>query len=442
MRILLISVILLSGLIIHSSAQTSDKYGSDRDLCLRNYSLYKGYFKNGGFKDAKIFWQEMVRICPGYSTGVWSDGEKIFKEALDNTDDPVRRVELIDSLIWTYDQRIKYFGEDLRYPKGYILGKKGIALLDYEVQPLSGGYQTLKESVELQGNDSYAAVILSLMKATKSMFSSGQIDAREVINNYSICNGIAEANLVKSPGDNNFKVAREGIEHYLISSGAADCSTLVDVFSVQFVNNKKNSEWLKKVSGLLKASGCSETEFYRMTIEAVFVIEPSAESAHEIANMYFTNGNYEKAVEYLAKGVEIGSNTEEKADMFYELAYIHYVRMKDYQHARMYARKASELRPNWGDPYILIGKMYIDDRKSVSGDNFEQSAVFWAAVDQFIKAKQMDPEQSQKANELIYQYSQYFPINEDVFMYTLKDGQEYKVGGWINEETTVRSRKN
>jgi tetratricopeptide (TPR) repeat protein len=158
--------------------------------------------------------------------------------------------------------------------------------------------------------------------------------------------------------------------------------------------------------------------------------------------MYFTNGNFEKAVEYLEKGVGIGSNNEEKADMYYELAYINYVTLKDYQTARLYARKASELRPNWGDPYILVGKMYIDDRKSVSGDSFEQAAVFWAAVDQFIKAKQLDPEQSQKANDLIYQYSQYFPINEDVFMYTLKDGEDYKVGGWINETTTVRSRKN
>ena len=68
--------------------------------------------------------------------------------------------------------------------------------------------------------------------------------------------------------------------------------------------------------------------------------------------------------------------------------------------------------------------------------------IFWAAVDQFIKAKQLDPEQSQKANDLINQYSEYFPINEDVFMYTLKDGEDYKVGGWINETTKVRSRKN
>ena len=56
-------------------------------------------------------------------------------------------------------------------------------------------------------------------------------------------------------------------------------------------------------------------------------------------------------------------------------------------------------------------------------------------------AKKVDPEQAGKANELIKHYSQLFPINEDVFMWTLKDGNTYKVGGWINENTTVRSSK-
>jgi hypothetical protein len=63
-------------------------------------------------------------------------------------------------------------------------------------------------------------------------------------------------------------------------------------------------------------------------------------------------------------------------------------------------------------------------------------------VDKFIQAKMVDPEQSKKANDLINQYSQYFPINEDVFMWTLEDGKKYTVGGWINEQTIVRSRKN
>ncbi len=421
--------------------QNTEKYGSDKDLCLRNYSLYRGYLKNNDYADAKLFWQKLIGICPEYSTGIWSDGEKIYTAEIDKEKDPIRRVVLIDSLIWIYDQRIEYFGNHPRFSKGYLLGKKGISLINYEVQPTSRGYEALKESVELEEYQSNPAVLLTFMKVTKSQFQGGLIEAREVINNYSSCMNIIDKNLEKTPDDANFQIAKNGTEQYLISSKAADCSTLVDIFSQQFPEKEKDSEWLTKVTDLLKSTGCSDNELYNKSTEALFVLEPSAESAHKIANLYFTKDDFEKAIFYLTKGVGLGDQSEETASMYYELAYLNFMQQKNYQKARDYAQKAIEIRPNWGDPYILIGKMYVDDRKSVSANPFEQEAVFWAAVDKFITAKKVDPEQSKKANDLITQYSQYFPINEDVFMWTLKDGMMYNVGGWINEQTTVRSRK-
>ena len=441
MKSLSIVLVIAFTAILSSTAQPSGKYGSDENLCLRNYSLYKGYLKNGDIDDAARFWQKMIEICPEYSTGIWADGEKIYKSKISETGDPARKVELVDSLIWIFDQRIELFGDNPRIPEGYILGKKGLAMLKYGIHPVKEGYSTLKRSVALQQENSNAAVILTMMKASKNLYSSGQLDAAEVIDNYSSCMKIADINLHKNPGDENFSKAKTGIEQYLISSKAADCSTLDKIFSAQFQDNIDNTEWLTKTLKLLKSTGCSDSDLYTASAEALFVLVPSAVSAHKLANIHFTNGNYEKAVEYLNEGVDIGEGTEEKASMYYELAYIHYVHLKDYQKARNFARQAIDLRPNWGDTYILIGKLYIDDRESVSQKVFEQEAVFWAAVDKFIEAKKVDPEQSKRANELIHQYSQYFPIHDDVFMWTFQEGQKYKVGGWINEQTTVRSRK-
>jgi hypothetical protein len=89
----------------------------------------------------------------------------------------------------------------------------------------------------------------------------------------------------------------------------------------------------------------------------------------------------------------------------------------------------------------LIGQLYIAAREDVFDNDFDQTTVFWAAIDKFAQAKNVDPEVADKANDLIRQYSKYFPNNELVFFHTLKEGDSYKVGGWINETTTVRSRK-
>ena len=107
--------------------------------------------------------------------------------------------------------------------------------------------------------------------------------------------------------------------------------------------------------------------------------------------------------------------------------------------AKKYALEAINYRPNWGDPYILIGDTYVTG-KNCFNDDFEKTTIYWAAVDKFIKAKSVDTTVAEKANGRIQTYSLYFPDVETTFFYSLKEGDPYTVGCWINEKTTVRSR--
>ena len=65
--------------------------------------------------------------------------------------------------------------------------------------------------------------------------------------------------------------------------------------------------------------------------------------------------------------------------------------MNQPQLARTYALEALQLRPDWGDPLILIGDIYAAENDAFD-DDFERSTVYWAAVDKFIQAKSIDPE--------------------------------------------------
>ena len=65
--------------------------------------------------------------------------------------------------------------------------------------------------------------------------------------------------------------------------------------------------------------------------------------------------------------------------------------------------------------------------------------VYWAAVDKFKKAKQVDPSVEAAANEYINTYSKYFPTKEERFDLPGEfSGSTYYVGGWIGETTSVR----
>jgi hypothetical protein len=57
-----------------------------------------------------------------------------------------------------------------------------------------------------------------------------------------------------------------------------------------------------------------------------------------------------------------------------------------------------------------------------------------------MKAKSVDPECGIEADKQIALYSQYIPDKETGFFHGIEEGAIYKVGSWINEETTVRYR--
>jgi tetratricopeptide (TPR) repeat protein len=422
-------------------AQNSDKMGSDPNACAKYISLYQEFYKQGNFKDAMPWWSLAVQTCPKYSKNLYLHGVKMFEDKIEKETDAKKQSVLIDSLLWVYDTRITYFGDDARSGRGYILGAKGIAMQKYRKEEYQKSYNVLGESIKLMGTSSEARVVLTYMQASQQLFKDGVIDAEKVMSDYETCMDIVDAFLKLNPDDEGFKLTKDQVEVYFTNSGAATCDALVKLFTAKFAALKDDIDWLKKVTKQLKKAGCTDTDIFSEAAEAQFKLEPTAEAAHNIAMMYWRREESDKAAEYLQKGIDIGQQSEELADMYYELATLNYSKYKTYQKARSLALKAIDARPNWGKPYLLIGQIYIAARQEVFSVPWDQSTVFWVAVDKFIKAKAVDPEIADEANGLINTYSDYFPNNEDVFFRTMRDGDTYTVGGWINETTKVRSKK-
>jgi beta-galactosidase GanA len=63
-------------------------------------------------------------------------------------------------------------------------------------------------------------------------------------------------------------------------------------------------------------------------------------------------------------------------------------------------------------------------------------------VDYLTRAKNTDPSLKDQVDERIAIYSRLFPTKEEAFFRSIVDeGASYHVGGWVNENTTVRFRK-
>jgi tetratricopeptide (TPR) repeat protein len=113
----------------------------------------------------------------------------------------------------------------------------------------------------------------------------------------------------------------------------------------------------------------------------------------------------------------------------------------DYSSARSYANNAADMRPGWGDPFILIGRLYASSgSKCGSGTGWDSQVVVWAAIDMWSKAKNIDPSVTDEAQNLINKYYQYMPSKSDVFLRPeISVGSSFSIGCWIGVTTTVRT---
>ncbi len=422
-----------------ANIQDNPKYGTDsasRMNCANNLSTMSEFMKIDLLDHAFPSWQIVFNECPASSKNIYLYGIKIYRTRVARQQDPVQKATALDTLMLIYDRRIEYFGQE-----GLVLGRKGLDLLRYDNSQVQRAYEYLKESADLRKGKTEDAVMMALIQTSNVLFKNDEMDGRELIDNYLFSTEILNARIKAGKNLSRAETALKNIEIIFANSGAADCETLVEIFTPKFEQTPEDPELLKKITSLLADQDCEENELFARSSENLYKIEPSSMAAYNLAKLFFKQEDYDKSIAYYKEAISGDADAEQKAKYHYELGLILFSKYDDLTNARSNARKAIESKPGWGDPYILIGNLYASSSDNCGENDFEKITVFWAAVDKFRQAKSADVEVSAEANELITKYSAYFPNVEDAFFYGFENGQSYTVGCWINEKTTVRTRQ-
>lgn len=435
--VLIFSVLCLNPLL----AQENDdlpKYGNDSINCIRNSSLYSEFVKQKNYEDAVAPWRVVFKECPKSSKNIYLNGVKIYKYFIKKEKkNKELKIQYLDTLMMIYDQRIKYFGQE-----GKVIGRKGHDLISYNRAALEEAYGYLAKSVELKNNKCEAVVVNSYFQTIVTMFKKKKAERGQVVEDYTIAMDIVENQLKteKKPKKiENLHKVKNNIEKLFSECGAADKDALIQLFAPKFEANPNDTLLLKKMLKLLdKTEGGGDTELFAKASEKLYQLEPSAIAAYMLAKLFLKKEDYTKSTDYYLKAIEFEEDDKNKSKYYYELGVITFSKLNNSSLARTYAYKSIQFDKTFGKPYILIGNAYASSTKKCGENEFERKAVYWAAVDKFIKAKTVDPSIAEEANKQINTYTQHFPNNENAFMYGFTEGQEYTVGCWINEKTKVR----
>ncbi|MFO7827369.1 MAG: tetratricopeptide repeat protein [Bacteroidales bacterium] len=419
--------------------EDGSKYGHGEDSirCIMNLSLYREYVKQDNFNLSIDPWKTVYTECPKASKYIYIDGIKMIKDAIQKEQDEAKKEILVDSMMRIYDKRIKYYGQ-----KGYVLGKKGTDYIRYSKntsENMEIAYNWLKESIELEKTKSGAGQLVTFLQASKFLYSANKIGAAQVVNDYGVVSDIIDS-ILKNGKKGSIERAQAACDQIFESSGAASCEDLLPFYADKFEQNSEDVEFLTKATDLLRSTKCTESDLFYKMIKKLNSLEPTADLANEIAKLSNQKEKFEEASKYLKQAIELQDDIMEKAKYYLELGDVTR-RLGNYQAARSYALKSLELNPDNGYPYILIGNIYAGASKECGENEFEQEAVYWAAVDKFLKAKQVDPDLADDADRYIKAYTPHFPNHEDAFFEGYENGDTYTVGCWINETTTVRTSK-
>ena len=416
------------------------KYGADSANCIKYLSYYQEYFKQKNYKDATPNWRKAYNVCPpSANQNMLINGTAIIRRLISqNAKNTIYKEELVDTLLFLHDQRAEYF------PKYAVtaLNNKGLDIVNYVKGDSKRLFEGLEDIIAKNGVSTKPSLYLFDLNAAVDLYKSGILNEEQVINVYEK----AVENLENTPCRNDKEkedVAKvtEDIENIFIQSKVASCESLVELFTPRFEAAPDDLQLAKNIVNMLsKTEEGADTDLFLSAVNTMNRLEPSYQSAYYLFKLYSSRGNDDAAIKCMEEAIAYPeSDDATDASYHYELATYCY---KTGHSAKAYysAQKAAELDSSYaGKAYMLIGTIW--GSQVCRGNEIESRAPYWVAVDYMNKAKNADESLTAEANNMIAQYSRYYPQKAEAFMYDLLDGQSYTVNcGGMRAVTTVRTQ--
>ena len=438
--VLLISIAAMA-LFASSTLSAQGKFGPDSAECIKYLSYYTEYYKQKNYDSALPNWRQAYKLCPPTARySLLSDGTTLLKKVLQqNSRNPIYREALVDSIMKIYDERIQY------WPKYATssLNNKALDMYNFMKDEPEKLYEGLTTAVNELGVKARANIYLFQISTAVDLYKDGKLDPEAVISAYET----AVENIAAMPVKNdvekrsNEKIISD-IESLFITSQVASCENLIALFTPRFEADPQNVDLAKNIVKMMGITeGCTDNDLFLNAVTVMHNMEPSHISAYNLYKLYAGRADVDNAVKYMTEAIENAeSDAVTDGGYQYELAAFCY---KNGQTAKAYAaaQAAVELDPAIaGKAYMLMGTIW--GSMPCSGNDIEQRAKYWVAVDYMNKAKAADETLAESANDLIRQYAAYYPQTAEAFMYDVTDGQSYTVScGGLRATTTVRTQK-
>lgn len=437
-------LILITGLLVglsslsYGQSESDPPYGMSQ---LEAYAVFYENFRTGDYETALTFGRWILeakpREIPGHrSYTLDKQFERfisVYEGLAEEESDPSAKSEYLENALEIFDLTFETFSEEEIDTFRWTY-RKGRFYQDH-YRELSGGlekaYEIYEEAYEMdpqrytEMNDGYFARVL-----LQNYASGGEKEkALEMIDEIEEYASPTLAEVINETRNELFDDPEERIE-FLESR-------------LEVVDNKE--EILSELATLYEEIGNRDkaTEIAR----ELYNLDSNFENARTLADISLSNAQYDEAIDYLIEAFEKSPTDDVKKEVALEVSST-YQNMDNLRSAREYARKASEIDPDWSQPYLRISEIYAAAISECTSDrqmDRDDRTVYWLVLDYLDRARERDSSLSGTVNRRYESYTPVMPQSEDKFFSDWNDGDEFRIDGsigecysWINETTTVR----
>ena len=430
MRFFYLATLLLA-FTVTANAQNGWKWPEDKATAEENYVRYSDAVKAGNFRDAVQPFLWLYAHCPDLNKSLYQNGAKIYEGLANAEQDAAKKAELVDSAMWTYDQRIKYFGEEAN-----VINRKALKAYKYYIK----NYDKSEWLLELF-DQAYAAdtkyVLYQSMLAYMNVIKVNKLKWKnltdeQILDRYDRITEVYEAKVAEGKNVEKINTAKNHIDNILTEIVDIDCEFVINNMGPKFKENPDDIKLVKRMFSFMLSGKCTDDPLFLDVAKKLQEVEPTYGLAKVVGNKSLAEKDYASAEQYFNQALTLTEDGTQKAEVFIQLG-----KMKQIQRqksaARNFLRQAAGADPSNKEAYEIIGDLYMtsfDDCKEEK-DMVQDRLVFIAAYKMYSRAGNTKKMANAKEQ---------FPSKEEIFTANYEKGQAMTINCWIGESVTLDSR--
>jgi len=370
---------------------------------------------------------------PSLHQTIYIEGVECLKEIMKGVEDKEREMQLKDSILWMFDQRIAHFDNDAS-----TMDRKAYQAFQMYYKTPSK-YPVLAEfyekAYEMNGAEISSFNLNSYMLLAKLYYQRDpeNMPAEKVLDIHTQISDIIETKKKNGGSADRLKKEQDKTDAWLTSiEGILTCEFIEEKLVPKFRENPSDLATAKKIFKYSVQAKCTNEPYFLEASEPVFKEQPTFTLANAIGSRYLSNGELNKSLEYFIEATKLATESEDKFSALMGQATVN-SKKGNKTRARSLAYEALSAKPGSPEAYNLIGNLYFtsfDDCAEQKSKVLDR-LVFIAAHNMYAKAGNSSQMKATSAQ---------FPSKEEIFTEAYEAGQTLTVGCWINETVWLKTR--